>query len=1378
MRFWDEGKRHHIGSATLFRLEEYKLPEFKVTVETPRADGKAKAFLVGEQIEASVKAAYYFGGPVANANVELVVYQKPFRHWWRPPRQFPWFYKDLSQPTGYWYGQGQVVKRQTLKTNAEGEATFSLDSPHAANQDFEFRVEARVTDASRREVTGSGSVRVTRQLYYVYPNAKHNLYRPQDKVEISFKALDANDNPVQVEAMVNVTRDYWFEIWQDPDGREIKGDELKTLRQKSTIFPPALKRPGGRPWRQKFRGYQHDDILTRSLKTNAEGEAQFIFTPERQGYYRIAWTGKAKRGPPVKANTTVWVATNATSELGFRTGGVQIIVDQDTFRSGQNAPVMLSVPTNDRYVLFSIEGDGLYSYRLLHVTGTVKLIDIPIEAKHVPNIFLHAGMVSDGKFFLHTKQVVVPPLQHFLEVDVQLDRDQYQPREEGQLTVTTRGQDGKPVSAEVGLALVDESVYYIQQDYAQDPRQFFYGTKRRSMVRIKSTFHQKSYVTMIRRQDGRLIDQKHAAPESWALPADESSYKRDFNDADPEVRAALMSSRGGMHAVSTEFAASKAVNRVIGGAKAPSPSGQTAGKEPTVQVRSDFRSTVLWQPDVVTDQNGKAVVQVKFPDSLTTWRATARAVTKANRFGQATGTARTKKPLIVRLQAPRFFVVGDTVTVSANLNNNTEEAMTVNPSLKAEGVAVTGLLVDGNIVKGEPGPVEVKAHGEVRIDWVVNVQHPGMAKLLVKAVGSTHADAMQKSYPVYEHGIEKFVAKSGRVRGDDTTIKLDIPEARKPGSTELIVQITPSMAVTMLDALPYLIDYPYGCTEQTLSRFLPAVIVTQTLQDLGIAPAAVMRKMFGGIEPAHAAKTHSGGKNDLAKLSDMVQRGLDRLYDFQHDDGSWGWWKRSDSDHFMTAYVVWGLVLARQAGVDVKPQVIKRAVHYLNQALVEAEINYDLQAWMLHALSAHYMSSETRQIDPLQSTAFDNLWQNRARLNAYARALLTLSAHHFGWRDKAKVMIDNLANGVKIDQRPDISIIRRGEQKSDQAVMATAHWGEDGIFYRWSEGGVEATAFALRALLAIEPKHALIEPVMNWLIKNRRGAQWSNTRDTAITVLALNDYLKTSGEIAAGSELEYELAVNGHTIVTHKLAAEDVLGAPSRFAIDAKLIKNGINDIRIVRKSGAGPIYFSAQAKFFSLQEPVTPVGNEIFLRRQYYKLVGRPTLLKGQVYDRVPLDDGGTVTSGERIEAVLTIETKNNYEYLVIEDLKPAGLEAVAIRSGQPLQAREVKSAAILRKIGAGNKPSRVSREAVHPDASDYTQRTRSVYQELRDRKVALFIDKLPAGVWEITYDLRAEVPGTFHALPVTGHAMYVPEIRGNGEEIQVRVRDRKHRQ
>src|SRR6185312_7599677 len=480
--------------------------------------------------------------------------------------------------------------------------------------------------------------------------------------------------------------------------------------------------------------------------------------------------------------------------------------------------------------------------------------------------------------------------------------------------------------------------------------------------------------------------------------------------------------------------------------------------------------------------------------------------------------------------------------------------------------------------------------------------------------------------------------------------------------------------------------------------------------------------------------------------------------------------------------------------------------------------NPDMQAWMLHAYSV-YSAPDKSHPGQFIYKAQDNLWDRREQLNAYTRALFAIAEHNFDKADRAKTLVENLENGVKRDEHPDASVLVGGNiqhptSNIQQPIIGTAHWGEDGVSWRWSDSDVESTAFALRALLAIDPTNSLVEPVSNWLIKNRRGAQWNNTRDTAITVLALNDYLRVSGELKP--DAEYEVFVNGTSIAKKKISGADIFNAPSRFTVDPKLIQDS-NSIRIVRKSGNNtPIYFAANAKFFSTEEPVTPAGNEIFVKREYYKLSARPTLLKGTVYDKEPLRDGDTVQSGERVETVLTIEGKNNYEYLLFEDLKPAGLEAVEIRSGESVYAKELKSGAVNRKFAATNTVSapatylvktgdnltkiarangttaaalrrlnnitgsqiQVGQRIIIPGReaapeSDYTGRTRWVYQELRDRKVALFIDKLPQGVWEIRYDFRAEAPGQFHALPVLGQAMYVPEIRANSAEIRINVED-----
>lgn len=1054
-----------------------------------------------------------------------------------------------------------MIKRETVKTDATGKATLTFDTPRENyNQDFQYRIEARTTDSSRREIVAAENVRVTRQRYYVYPRPEKNIYRPKDRVTVDIKALDANEQPVATTGTVKVTRDYWWEVWLDPNGREVKGEELRLLREKPGAFPPPTSR-NQKPWRLKFRGYQHDEIATQTVKTDLEGAAQLTFQAEQEGYYRVAWqssqrtqgTQSARRErvlPPIKAETYVFVANNASTELGYRQQGLQIVVDKDTVRAGQTTPVMLFVQESDRYVLFSVEGEDLYSYKLVHITGTAKLIELPIEEKHVPNIYLNATMMSDAQLFADTKQLVVPPVKQFLSVEVKADREQYQPQEDGTLSITTRDVDGKPVSAEVALGLIDESVKYIQQDYAGDPRQFYYGRKRAQTVQTQSTFNQKAYARLVATEKGQLVDRKNKEAAENEVMKVERRYayasgtagvgRGDSVEMSPSGTLSEAVSVDGMSSrmVSNLPASSPSENAAFSKLAVLADLSRSPDQAPAIQVRSDFRSTIIWQPDIRTDNNGNATVKVKYPDLLTTWQATARVATAGNQFGIGNTSTRTKQPLIVRLQAPRFFVVGDQVTVSGVINNNTDAAMTVLPSLSAEGLTVSGLLVEGKPVESEQGRIEVKPGSETRVDWLVTVSHASEAKLKVEARGNEYADAMEKTYAVYEHGIEKFVSRSGKMRSAEVAVTLNIPHARRADSTTLSVQIAPSMAVTMLDALPYLIDYPYGCTEQTMSRFLPAAITAETLRDLGIKPESAMEKVFGGIEQSTANANHPKGKRDLKALEAITRQSLERLYDFQHSDGGWGWWKEGESDHFMSAYVLWGLTLAHQAGIEIKQDVASRAADFLDRELVEEESNHDAQAWMLHALAVHRASlrkpdqGESSNPTQFQTTAFHNLYSNRDRLNAYTRALLALAAHSLGKPEQAKLLIRNLENGVKIDTRPDASIVRRGGPDSDPSVMSTAHWGEDGVYWRWSDGGVEATAFALRAMLAIDPQNKLVEPVTNWLVKNRRGAQWSNTRDTAIVVLTLNDYLKVTGEVSSPSG--YELLVNGRS--THWFA--------------------------------------------------------------------------------------------------------------------------------------------------------------------------------------------------------------------------------------------------
>ena len=549
-----------------------------------------------------VLAEYYFGGPVVGAEVEIIVFQRPFQQYWRPPDEFSWL-RDADNSWNRQYGgwRGQEVKRVTVKTDEDGSASVTIDTSTVGLQDVEFEIEARVRDSSRREVVSSGRVRVTRQRYFAYLQPDHHLYRPGDKVELNIHTLDANQRPLQAEGTVTVYQSRWEEIWIDHLGRESSAAELRRRQagRSGVRLPPG--------WRLKYRGYRDEELLSRRMRTDEEGQAELAFSAKSEGYYRIRWVSDREADFPVRSETQVWVGDRRSQELGYRHGGLEIVLDRDTARVGQPLTAMLASHTSDRWVLLSVEAEDLYSYQVVHLEGTVKLVQIDIEDQHVPNVFLRAFMVSDAQIHEDTKQLIVPPSQNAIQVEIVANQDEYLPRKKGQMTLITRDEHGNPVSAEVAFGVVDDSVYAIQDDYASDPLRFFFGRKRSLQVQTQSTFQQKRYLRLEEDADGNLIMAGNrqdlgggiaGVVSRGAVGQDRRSRSGRLENFAADAVMAESESRLFQANASMEMAAGYAVARKA--AAAP----QSQATQP-VQVRSDFSTTILWTPDVITERTAR-----------------------------------------------------------------------------------------------------------------------------------------------------------------------------------------------------------------------------------------------------------------------------------------------------------------------------------------------------------------------------------------------------------------------------------------------------------------------------------------------------------------------------------------------------------------------------------------------------------------------------------------------------------------------------------------------------------------------------------------------------------------------------------------------------
>src|SRR5260370_33118900 len=519
---------------------------------------------------------------------------------------------------------------------------------------------------------------------------------------------------------------------------------------------------------------------------------------------------------------------------------IKLVPDKKSYKPGETAHVLAMLPADKTHLLVTTELANVMTVRQIDAPGRSIVIDVPIDRRYEPNVYLDVSFVKDSDMYNQSQLIAVPARDKMLKLDIVPNKKEFKPRDVASYTILARNEDGSPAAnAEVSLGIIDEAIYSIQPETAGNIKREFYG-KRLDEVQTILALH--------------YTFTGYAGEKPASLAQNKSAYQlADFKN-------------------------------------------ESSYAEPTI--RREFKDTAFWQPDVVTGGDGKATVSFKLPDNLTTWRATARAVTADTRVGSAVQKTIARKDVIMRLELPRFLTEGDTVTISGVVHN----------FLKSDKSTKISLELNGAQVLDSPSEtVTIKQNGEHRVDWRVRADQVGKLTLLAKALTDTESDAAEMTMEIVPPGLKQTMGNTTTQTQNDAeqTIALDIPVNPNVSPRSLRIAATSSIPGTLFAALDYLTSYPYGCTEQTMSSFLPNVIVAQALKDV---PSAKLR-----------------ASNDLDK---KVQKGMDRLYAYQHDDGAWGWRKDAKTDRFMTPHVADGLTLATPAGyqIAVSPSEQRRRV--------------------------------------------------------------------------------------------------------------------------------------------------------------------------------------------------------------------------------------------------------------------------------------------------------------------------------------------------------------------------------------------------------------------------------------------------------------------
>jgi hypothetical protein len=698
------------------------------------------------------------------------------------------------------------------------------------------------------------------------------------------------------------------------------------------------------------------------------------------------------------------------------------------------------------------------------------------------------------------------------------------------------------------------------------------------------------------------------------------------------------------------------------------------------KIRKAFPDTAYWVADIRTNANGEAQARFNFPDALTTWRTTVRGVTRDTKVGGAIDKVIVRKNLMVRLVTPRFFRQGDEMTVSTIVHNYLTSSKKARVSMDFTGL---------QIIQGGQQDITIASRAEVKVDWRVHVLNVQQARVLGKALTNEESDAMELTLPVEPFGVLLADKRSGAISGKgEQKTEVAFPTDAQAGSRMLSLSFTPSVAGTVFGALEFLTSYPYGCTEQTMSSFLPDVVVTKAMKEL-----------------------HANAHVDPVQLNKMTRTGLQRLYDYQHQEGGWGWWKTDDSNFFMTAYVLGGLAQARDAGYDVNPEVIKHGRTWLSQEFESSSgINPDQRAYAAYALALS---------GPPDTTKLESAWNLRGDLSPYGTAVLGLAMKLAG------------------DRRADDLAVTLEKQAKTDGQQAWWESQRDEMLDFSTDATPEATAFAVKLLSATRPESPLLPQAALYLVTHRdEGYYWTSTKQTAMVIFGLIDYVRLGGELQP--DFTAEVYVGKRQVLTRRFTAADVTAPPMVLQLPEAQLDPEKNTIRI-KKTGGGRLYWSARAGYYSASRKVTNSGSlQLSITREYFRL--SPFHQNDRILYRLdPLP--AVLNVGDTVAVRLTVGG-SDWNYMMVEDPIPPGAEAIQRDDLYELDSK--------------------------PDWWNwwFTER------ELHDNRADFFQTWLGKGSHEYVYLLKIVNPGVFHISPARVEPMYQPNFLATTDAATVTVK------
>lgn len=1331
----DTERRGYLNGRTIYgsiwiEVQYYRKPEFGLDVEMEKDQ-----LIAGDTLRATVSGRYFSGQPVEGETLKYVVYasnyyDSPYDNGERNDSF------DNEYRFGSWYGR--QVSSGTITLDADGEATIEVATTHdGQNNTSSYGGSDRWRDTVPQVYSVEVSVEGDDQ-HAVFEN-KNALVMPGD-FSLRQKGYFFGSKQGEAIALPIVLR-------RNPGSLASVADRAVTVEAHMTRWVKdenATEDQKKYPWRWPYHKEERDFDM-RSLRTNQDGEMIINFTPPESGNYDFVLKTTDDRGNELSRTLSIWVSDRSGAFYrGNESNQSKVLtlqVDNAEHHPGEKINVSISSLMPNREVWLTFVRDHVRRYQTVFIEGNSTVVSLPLEENDIPSIYI-SGTVFDATS-ISTDQVEVKMNSESKEmrIDVQTDKERYEPGDTVSVEVSAKNYQGRPISGEVTLWAVDKALFELMDQNSGDIFQSFWFPRYDNTETAHSLQGLTYSVSMAERggcfsgdtkvlmEDGstrairdvrvgdRVTTRRSERDSTLTAASVLSTHEMQENgflliNGDIEVtpehrlfvngewRAAgdmvigdsLVGPDGGVVPVrSLEWKREMLTvyNLTVEDAHSFFADGILAhndigGKDGGA--RSRFVDTAYWNPRLRLGADGKAKVTFKVPDNTTTWVLSAIGADASTRVGQAKHEIVVSKDVIVRTVLPNEMRTGDLVKVSSLIHNTTDRSL---------DLSVSALFDAGSIEDGVNRSVSIGAHAVEEVVFTVKPETANEeAKFTVEALPksgeseSPSGDSVILTVPVVAYG---FARNTVHNAVGPETFSLYWEKNDDATQRRVSLDIASDLFGTLPSAMKYLLQYPYGCVEQTTSRFVPLVIAKQYPSEFGEAVKNI-------------------------ESSKMIAEGVKHLHELQNDDGSFGFWHDGKDNPFITAYVAEYLVTAKSFGIET--------------GLIESMLE-KLQTYVKDKSEA----VQQKLVSGEKELREQGDWWNTIRYYegdmislAFAKSVLGLpidsSETHPGKKlgGYEKLPPDILALAILTNaQQGDLS----GENGS-QVLLAKAHQDSVGTL-SWAKGSwtgyygssQASTAMAIRALVASHVDREIIARAVTSLNTNRSENYWGNTFGTAQTIRALTDFHRVgSSDIAP--ESVYRVVVDGKEVASGSMKG---IHGRKTIDLDSQYFLQPETSIQVLRE-GAGDMYSTLSQESFSVDKAFPGTSDKLVVKREYRNL----------------RELNAPIAVGDRVQVILTVDMSdasfNDVDRLVIDDTLPSGLIPV--------------NDAFKNEQIAGEQTSR-----------DFSFPHFSIDQYKRNG-VVLTTETSDVKIFRGTYTARAVNAGDYSIPPASAALMYTPEYNG----------------